>query len=80
MLKYLPAIFIGLVIPLIYVVVFTVLGIIPTGVVFSQDLVTLVVTAVVSGLLGTVAGYAVGTSNSSAQKNTSGTIVNRVDG
>lgn len=68
MLKYLPAAFIGLILPLIYITVLTVIGVVPTAVVFSQDIITMVVTAVVSGVLGSIAGYAVGTSNSSAQK------------
>lgn len=68
MIKYLPAAFIALILPLVYVVVLTVLGVIPSAIVFSQDIVAMVVTAVVSGVLGGITGYAVGSSNGSAKK------------
>lgn len=60
--------FIAAVLPLIYVTVFTVLGLIPSPTTFSDDLKTLVVTAVVSGSLGAATGYSIGSSNGSARK------------
>lgn len=60
--------FIGAVLPLIYVVVFAVIGVIEVPTTFSEDLKTLVVTSVVSGMAGAISGYAVGSSNGSARK------------
>lgn len=67
-MKWLPLLFIGAVMPLIYMTVLTVIGIIPSAVVFSQDILTMVVTAVVSGTLGAATGYSIGSSNGSAKK------------
>ncbi len=74
-MKWLPAIFIALILPLVYITVLTVIGVIPTTIVFSADLIAMVVTAVVSGVLGGITGYAVGSSNGSAAKDNKTTAV-----
>ena len=56
-----------LLLPLIYMTVATVLGLIGTTK-FSTEIQSMVVTAVVSGTLGTMVGYFLGSSSGSAQK------------
>lgn len=67
-MKWIPLVFLLAVMPLIYLVVLTVIGLVSSPVVFSQDLVAMVVTAVVSGTLGAATGYSIGSSNGSAKK------------
>ena len=56
-----------LLLPLIYMTVATVLGLVGTTK-FSTEIQSMVVTAVVSGTLGTMVGYFLGSSSGSAQK------------
>ena len=53
--------------PLVYMTVATVLGLVGTTK-FSTEIQSMVVTAVVTGTLGTIVGYFMGSSAGSAQK------------
>lgn len=57
-----------LLLPLPYAVVSSVLGIWPTGLTYSDEIRTMVITAVISGVLSGVTGFWLGTSFSSQRK------------